>query len=43
MEEEEDDDDEKEEEEEEEDKGKYKWLRIAQTNQRPRQAGARGM
>ena len=33
----------KEEEEEEEDKGKYKWLRIAQTNQLPRQAGARGM
>ena len=31
------------EEEEEEDKGKYKWLRIAQTNQLPRQAGARGM
>ena len=29
-------------EEEEEDKGKYKWLRIAQTNQLPRQAGARG-
>ena len=28
---------------EEEDKGKYKWLRIAQTNQLPRQAGARGM
>ena len=34
---------EEEEEEEEEDKGKYKWLRIAQTNQLPRQAGARGM